>query len=98
MRGRQLAMLRNLPHRYLGMLYYSWLLQPHRTEYLREYAVNWYIATSEDERYSLLEATTNNKPVVPLLIAKASGRHADLRLLSKKLVYEEQKKYESIER
>ena len=89
MRGRQLSFLRNLPHRYLGMLYYSWMLQPHRTDLLVHYATEWHIATKERE--SLLEGM--NKPVIALLVAKESGLHSDENLskLSKMLLNEELK-------
>lgn len=85
MRGRQLCFLRNLPHRYLGMLYWSWYLQPHRSEYLKEYAVSWHIEVRE--RGGLLEGQT--KPTVPLLVAVQSAKDPDLRLLSKLLLAEE---------
>ena len=87
MRGRQLSFLRNLPHRYLGFLYYSWMLQPHRTDLLCHYGIEWHVATKE--RGSLLEGTT--RPVVPLLIAKESWKDDNLRLLSKMLLAEELK-------
>jgi len=87
-RGRQLAFLRNLPHRYLGMLYYSWLLQQHRTDYLAQYAINWNIAVND--RGAIAEGMT--KPVVALLISKQSQGHPEderLRSLSKMLVSQE---------
>jgi hypothetical protein len=87
MRGRQLSFLRNLPHRYLGMLYYSWLLQPHRTEHLREYAVSWHIAVRQRE--CLLEGMT--KPTVALLVAQESATKPELRGVSKYLLHVEQK-------
>jgi hypothetical protein len=87
MRGRQLSFLRNLPHRYLGMLYWSWNLQPHRSELLKEYAVSWHVAVRE--RGCLLEGQT--KPTVPLLVAYESAKNPDLRLLSKLLLAEEVK-------
>jgi hypothetical protein len=87
-RGRQLAFLRNLPHRYLGMLYYSWILQQHRTDYLFHYASEW--NTAVRHRESLLEGTT--RPVVPILVLKAVAIRPEdeqLRLLSKFLVAQE---------
>jgi hypothetical protein len=92
-RGRQLAFLRNLPHRYLGMLYYSWMLQPHRTDYLIQYASEWNIAVRHRE--SLLEGMT--RPVVSLLVSNESMRHPEdenLRLMSKFLVSQELKENE----
>ena len=92
-RGRQLAFLRNLPHRYLGMMYYSWMLQPHRTDLLCNYAIEWHTAVVD--RGSLLEGM--KKPVVPLLIAKHSGlnpKDENLHLLSKMLLNEELKAME----
>ena len=89
-RGRQLAFLRNLPHRYLGMLYYSWILQQHRSDYLIHYAAEWNIAVRERE--CLLEGMT--KPVVPILVSNASmlNPHDEkLRNMSKYLVSEELK-------
>jgi len=87
-RGRQLAFLRNLPHRYLGMLYYSWLLQQHRTDYLAQYAINWNIAVRD--RGAILEGMT--KPVVTLLILKQMQDHPEdeaLRRLGKLMVKQE---------
>jgi hypothetical protein len=92
-KGRQLAFLRNLPHRYLGMLYYSWLLQQHRTDYLIQYASEWNVAVRHRE--SLLEGMT--KPTVVLLVVKASSMHPNdenLRLMSKFLVSQELKERE----
>lgn len=77
MRGRQLAFLRNLPHRYLGMLYYSWMLQPHRNDLLYNYGIEWHIAVHERE--CLLEGMT--KPVVPLLISSRAGETGDENLV-----------------
>ena len=90
MRGRQLSFLRNLPHRYLGMLYYSWMLQPHRTDLLTHYGIEW--SKAVHNRGSLLEGMT--KPVIPILIAKQSGLNPNdqnLHMLSKMLLMEELK-------
>jgi hypothetical protein len=87
-RGRQLAFLRNMPHRYLGLLWYSWILQQHRTDYLVQYAAQWKIATKE--RGSIIEGTT--KPVVPTLLFQALKLHPEdeqLALMTKYLVQDE---------
>ena len=84
-RGRQLSFLRNLPHRYLGMLHYSWLLQQHRTDYLIHYVSEWNIAVRERE--SIIEGMT--KPEGALLVTSVSMVYPEdeqLRLLRKYLV------------
>lgn len=90
MRGRQLSFLRNLPHRYLGMLYWSWMLQPHRNDLLAHYGIEWNKAVRD--RGSLLEGMT--RPVIPILIARESPHDENLRLLSKFLLQEELKDME----
>lgn len=89
-RGRQLSFLRNQPHRYLGLLWYSYILQQHRTDYLIQYAAHWNIAVRE--RGSLLEGET--KPVVPLLLIQAMKIHPDdeqLALMTKMMAEQEYK-------
>ena len=77
MRGRQLSFLRNLPHRYLGMLFWSWKLQEHRSDLLARYAIEWHVAAHERE--AILEGMS--KPVVGLLIAREAGERSNDELL-----------------
>ncbi len=65
--SRQLALMGNLPHRFLGGLFWAQQCQPQREDYAYTYFVEWLLADKE-ERF--LEGQT--RPVVPELIVKRS--------------------------
>lgn len=71
-RGIQLSMLRNLPHRYLGLLYISHMMQPHRFDWEKDYIFEWAIATYE---MRVLEGTT--RPVIPEQAILAAAFHPE---------------------
>lgn len=76
--SRQLALLGNLPHRYLGGLFWASQLQPQREDYVYTYEVEWLLADKEER---ILEGMT--KPVVPMMIAKKAREFPEDRDLQK---------------
>lgn len=70
--GRQLAILGNLPHRSLGMVYAATILQPNRKDYLRTYIAEWAIANA-DKR---IEEGVR-RPVIPFLAIEMSKFNPD---------------------
>ncbi len=63
--SRQLALMGNLPHRFLGGMFWAQQLQPQREDYAYTYMVEWMLADKE-ERF--LEGQT--RPVVPEMIVR----------------------------
>ena len=63
--SRQLALFGNLPHRYLGGLFWCQQMQPQREDYEYTYLVEWMLADKEER---LLEGQT--RPVVPMLAVR----------------------------
>jgi hypothetical protein len=66
--GMQLEQLGNLPHRSLGFLYVSTVLQPHRQDWKLDYMAHWCIVSAQDrmiegQRYPVIpfEAITLSK-------------------------------------
>lgn len=65
--GDLLCRLKNLPHRGLGMLWWAYILQPERADYMRDYLAQYLIYTDGE---MLLEGST--KPVVPMMAVRAA--------------------------
>lgn len=69
-RGKQLAVLGNLPHRSLGALYWAHILEPERPDYALDYIAHWVMV---DKGEQLLEGQT--RPVVPMYALSLGARY-----------------------
>jgi hypothetical protein len=77
--GLLLARFKNLPHRSLGMLFWSATLEPQRADFTKDYIVNYMIFTDGE---IFLEGST--RPVVPcyaVVMARRFPRNQDLQLI-----------------
>jgi hypothetical protein len=77
--GDLLCKLQNLPHRGLGMLHWCAVLQPHRSDYVKTYLVQYFIYDGQE---MLLEG--QNRPVVPMYavaMARQFPRNEELQVI-----------------